>query len=529
MSVTALPMSMLPATISGVSDAELDTIRSLLAVWGAKRPRNELRSVYFDGKMPLKPTGNIPRAAMDKISAVLDWPEKAVTTLAERSIFEGFVAPGAAEDPFDLGVILDANRFDLELPQGITSAYKHSCAFLTTALGDTDAGEPEVVVMARSAEWSAALWDDRRRVVSAALAITSADPDTGDPWSMDVYLPDVVLVLSRRPSGDWSVDRRPNPLGEVLVEPLTYDPQLGRPFGRSRISRTVMNITDHALTTIVRGEIGADFYAIPRIIMTKVAEDAFKDDKWAMAIDRFMGFTKDEDGDGPTVQQFQQMTMQPIMDQYRMYATQFSGATGVPVSNLGIVTDNPPSAEALYADDRRLVVTAKRQNRILGASLKRVAHKVVRLRDGGDVTDEMRQIDVAWANPASISPGAAADALVKLAAVFPWIGESEVGLEMAGFTSSEITRLLADKRRSQGSAALAALVAAGGDQPGGGRVEIEAAELKAKADAMGVLIRAGVEPEDAARQAGLEGVRFTGGVPVSLRMPEADARSLEGR
>lgn len=461
MSVTALPVTSLPATIARVDDAELDTIRSLLAVWADKRSRNRLRSVYFDGKMPLNPTGNIPREAMDRIEAVLDWPEKAVTTLAERSIFEGFVAPGGGDDPFELGPILDANRFDLELPQGITSAYKHSCSFLTTALGDVEAGEPEVVVMARSAEWSAALWDDRRRVVSAALAITSADPDTGDPTSMDVYLPDVVLVLSRHPSGDWSVDRRPNPLGEVLVEPLTYDPQLGRPFGRSRISRAVMNITDHALTTIVRGEIGADFYAIPRIIMTKVAEDAFKDDKWAMAIDRFLGITKDEDGEGPTVQQFQQMTMQPIMDQYRMYATQFSGATGVPVSNLGIVTDNPPSAEALYADDRRLVVTAKRQNRILGASLKRVAQKVIRLRDGGDVTDEMRRIDVSWANPASISPGAAADALVKLVNVFPWIGESEVALEMAGFTASDITRLMADKRRANGAVSVRALIEAG--------------------------------------------------------------------
>lgn len=459
MSVAFVPPGFgLPNAIAHVSDQELDTIRSLWAEWQKKHPRNVLRSAYFEGKNPLKPTGNIPREAMSRIEAVLDWPEKAVTTLAERSVFEGFVAPAQPEDPFDLGAILDANRFDLELPQAITSAYKHSCSFITTALGDVDAGEPEVVVMARSAEWSSALWDDRRRVISAAMAITEVDKTTAQPTAMDVYLPHVVLTLARRSSGAWVAVRRDNPLGEVLVEPLTYDPQLGRPFGRSRISRAVMNITDHALTTIVRTEIGADFYAVPRIIMTKLAEDAISRNKWDLAIDRFLGITKDEDGDGPTVQQFQQMTMQPLMDQYRMYATQFSGATGVPVSNLGIVTDNPPSAEALYADDRRLVVTAKRQNRILGSSLNRVAQKIIRLRDGGDVTDEMRRIDCSWANPASISPGAAADALVKLAAVFPWIGESEVALEMAGFTSSEITRLLSDKRRAMGAQRLAALL-----------------------------------------------------------------------
>src|SRR5690606_12619310 len=124
-----------------------------------------------------------------------------------------------------------------------TSAYKHSCSFITTAMGDTQSGEPEVLVMAREATWSAAMWDSRRRVVSAAMAVTSSD-EHGQPASMDVYLPHVVLSMTRRASGSWVADRGPNPLGGVLVEPLAYDPELTRPFGRSRINRAVMNITD---------------------------------------------------------------------------------------------------------------------------------------------------------------------------------------------------------------------------------------------------------------------------------------------
>lgn len=49
--------------------------------------------------------------------------------------------------------------------------------------------------------------------------------------------------------------------------------------------------------------------------------------------------------------------------------------------------------------------------------------------------------------------------------------------------------------------------------------ESEANQMKARFDALGVAIRAGVDPEDAARRVGLPGVKFTGGVPVSLRMP----------
>lgn len=435
-----------PTFVSGVDDAELDEIRGLFATWQKKFPRNLVRSRYRDMKVRIKPTGNIPEEAIARVEAVSDWPEKAVTALSERSVFEGFVSPGETQDPFDLAGILSENRFDLELPQAIDSAYTHSCSFITTADGDVQSGEPEVVVLAREALWSVAKWDDRRRVVSSAMSVTSTD-DQGQPDGLDVFLPHAVLSLSRRSSGAWVAERRSNPLGEVLVEPLAYAPTLSRPFGRSRINRAVMNITDRALLTIIRSEIASDFYAVPRMYALGVTQDAFTRGKWQAAIDRWFAISKDEDGDTPTVGQFPQMTMQPLSDHYRTIATQFSGATGVPVSNLGIVTENPPSAEALYADDRRIVSTARKQNRVFGSALRRVAQRTVRLRDRSGLTPELAQLDVSWSNPAFTSPATSADALVKLAQVFPWMSESEVALEFAGFSHAEITRLMADKAR----------------------------------------------------------------------------------
>lgn len=461
---TSSVLDSLPRFMTNVTDAELDTIRTLVATWRAKQPRNLIRSTYFDGKMPLKPTGNIPPEAFRRIKAVLGWPEKAVKGLAERTVFDGFVSPGQVQDPFDLAPTLDANRFDLELPQSIVSAFKHSCSFITIARGDTQSAEPDVMVMARSAEWSAGLWDKRRRTVAAAIAITEVDSDA-NPKAMDVYLPGLVLLCKRRPSGSWTAERRSTTLAEVLVEPLTYDPQLDRPFGRSRISRPVMRITDNALMTIVRTEISADFYAAPRMAALGVAEDAFKRGKWAAAIDRWFALTRDEEGELPTVQQFAQMTMQPLTDLYRSYASQFSAETGLPISSLGIVQDNPPSAEGLYAQKEDLIVTARAATRVLGASLRQVARKTVMVRDGlTETPDELRRIQANWLNPAFTSPVTAADALVKLAAVFPWLGETEVALEYAGFTHAEVTRLLADKRRTQGAATTAALIAAGRGQ-----------------------------------------------------------------
>lgn len=53
--------------------------------------------------------------------------------------------------------------------------------------------------------------------------------------------------------------------------------------------------------------------------------------------------------------------------------------------------------------------------------------------------------------------------------------------------------------------------------------------MKAKFDALGVAIRAGVAHQSAAAMLGLDGVEFTGAVPVSLRLPNNDAGSLEDK
>jgi hypothetical protein len=54
------------------------------------------------------------------------------------------------------------------------------------------------------------------------------------------------------------------------------------------------------------------------------------------------------------------------------------------------------------------------------------------------------------------------------------------------------------------------------------------AAVREQAEAMGMMIRAGVESSDAADKVGLGGLAFTGAVPTSLRLPEADAAQLEG-
>lgn len=77
----------------------------------------------------------------------------------------------------------------------------------------------------------------------------------------------------------------------------------------------------------------------------------------------------------------------------------------------------------------------------------------------------------------------------------------------------EVQRILSEKRVADPFTLRPGV----GDELESAEGDEDADELKKRADAMGVLIRSGVDPVDAAKQAGLAGVKFTGERPVSLR------------
>jgi hypothetical protein len=134
----------------------------------------------------------------------------------------------------------------------------------------------------------------------------------------------------------------------------------------------------------------------------------------------------------------------------------------LPLSSLGIAPEsNPSSAEAIHAAKEDLVVEAEAAMRVFGGGLSRIARAAVMLRDGLDrEPDDLRRVQARWRNPSTPSVVSASDALVKQAAVIPWIADSEVALEMLGYDQPTITRLLADRRRSQARDTVAQLASA---------------------------------------------------------------------
>jgi hypothetical protein len=447
--------------IDGLSDDEMAVVSQLLSVWSGRRTKNLKRSLYYDSEQSFKDLGLTLPPQLRNAKFYLGWATMAVRKAAVRSQFEGLRLPGSA-DPFELGETLAANNFGLEFSQGIVSAYKHGMSLVTVAKGA--AGEAPVQIQSHSAESCAAIWDRRSRRISSALTISAMREE--NPSEFIVYLPTVVLSCTRSDRGRWSSTRIENRIGRALVVPVTYDPQLGKPFGRSRISNPVMALTDMAVRAYVRMEGNAEFYSSPQLAIEGIDPDAFEGNasdskKFKLAMDRLIALTRDADGNAPSIKQLQQATMTPHSDMLRTVAMAFSGETGIPPSSLGIIHDNPSSAEAMRAAEHDLLIDVTYQNKfVLSSAVKSIATLAVMVRDGlTEAPDESWRLSASFADPEFRSTSANADAVVKLAAGLPDLAQSTVLLEEI-FDEDKIERIVAERTRAQAGTALTQLLAA---------------------------------------------------------------------
>ena len=92
-------------------------------------------------------------------------------------------------------------------------------------------------------------------------------------------------------------------------------------------------------------------------------------------------FTKDEDGEHPQVGQFQQQSMAPHTEQLRTFAALFAGETGLTLDDLGFVSENPASVEAIRAAHENLRLTARKAQRNFGSGFLNAGYLAACVRD----------------------------------------------------------------------------------------------------------------------------------------------------
>ncbi len=142
-----------------------------------------------------------------------------------------------------------------------------------------------------------------------------------------------------------------------------------------------MNIQQSALRTLKRSEISAEFYSFPQKYILGMDKDAEKLEKWKAAISSMIQISKDEDGDSPTVGQFQQQSMAPYIDQLKMFASLFAGETGLTLDDLGFSTENPSSVEAIKAQHENLRLIARKAQKTFGSGFLNAGYLAACIRD----------------------------------------------------------------------------------------------------------------------------------------------------
>lgn len=452
--------------VADLTDAEQAALDELVAQWRSKRPRNNIRSALYDMKNSERDlmSSQMPEVVRRR-RFVLGWSAIAVDKLNRRCNLEGFYdAAGNDLDALGLDDVMTSNRLAAEVSQAGISSLIHAVSWLVTTQGDTAAGEPEVLINARDASTATGVWDVRRRMVRSFLSLTDFD-DRGEPVGMVMYLPDLNVTMAKV-DGRWTVDRQEHSFG-VPVDPLRYKPRLGRPFGSSRISRAVMSIHMQALAAMIRADVNGEAYSLPRFILLGATEQAFQNADgspkaaWQAAWDAVWAVGDDEEASTPRadVKQFNGQSPEPQNAHLRMLAQMFSGETGIPIGELGIIGDaNPTSAEALQVSRDDLIAEAEQTTDNWSPDLSSSITRALSMLNGGDIPD--LDIKPKWRSPMHVSRAAAADAGTKVVDKLPWLAETEVGMELMGLSRDQIDRALVERRRLGGSAALRAVAAA---------------------------------------------------------------------
>lgn len=333
----------------------------------SKRTRVLLRYEYYEMKNAVKDLSKMTPPDMQWLAGTLGWCAKSVDSVADRLCFREF-----KEDNFELNDIFKMNNPDILFDSAITSALISSCCFIY--ISADEAGYPRLQVI--DGANATGIMDPITGMLKEGYAVLDRDVENGNPILEAYFVPGRTDYVRNGETVDSVENDAPYP----LLVPVIFKPDAKRPFGHSRISRSCMKIMQSALRTMKRSEISAEFYSFPQRYALGISED-LEIDKWRATMSAMLTFTKDEDGDAPTVGQFQQQSMSPYIDQMRMWASLFAGETGLTMDDLGFVSDNPSSQEAIKASHENLRLVARKAQRTFGTGFLNVGYLAACLRD----------------------------------------------------------------------------------------------------------------------------------------------------
>lgn len=343
----------------------IDYLRNKLAV---KRTRVLTRYKYYDMKNTARDLSGVMPEQFNWLCPVLGWCAKAADSISERIVFEGF-----GNDSLGLNEIYDLNSKDVLADSAISSALVTACSFVYISLGADNFPRMQSIDGGNAT----GIIDPVTRMLTEGYAVLERD-DMGNPSTEGYFTSEATWIYR---AGEKSPTRYDNPAPFALLVPMVHRADPTRPFGRSRISRACMELTNSAIRTLRRSEVSAEFYSFPQKYVVGMSSTAQQLDKWKATISSLLQFDKDEDGDHPILGQFQQQSMTPYNEQLKTIASMFAGETGLTLDDLGFSTANPSTPEAIRASHETLRLAARKAQRDFAVGFLNAGYLAACLRD----------------------------------------------------------------------------------------------------------------------------------------------------
>lgn len=448
--------------IKGLPEEERVKLHELITTFDNHSAKNGIKNRYYEGKIPLSEV-NLGIALPDglmKLEIGCAWGGKAVDVLAGRSMFDGFVGiNGNVVEAIDR--IAAENHLVGSYKKACKDELKFGCVFATLSEGEGRKAK----IRFHSPQTAAAKWDGEKNRIAYGFAIIDTAPDNDHDWTptlLNYYTDEAIWVIEKTDRG-WEAEQHLHKMGRPLMEALIWNADSNKPFGKSRIKDDIRRLIQGYVRTVANASIGLEFATSPQKYLLGVTDEQFEavvNDKFRQYVGSLLAATNNpETGEKPSFGQLMQGTITPHVDMLRILSTQFAAATGLSVTDTGVINDaNPTSSDAILAQSQTLIQTAKELNEGNAEALKNIILMALAIENNisfTDLTDEQKAIVAHFKNPAMPSVAVTADAAVKIASVREGFAETDVFLEMLGFDKADIRRIKSQEGRSRGMSLVA--------------------------------------------------------------------------
>ena len=247
-----------------------------------------------------------------------------------------------------------------------------------------------------------------------------------------------------------------------MMVALIWDATNDKPFGQSRLKEPIRRLIQGYVRTVANATIGLEFATSPQKYLLGVSDeqyDALINDKFKQYVGSILYSTNNpETGEKPTYGQLSQGNIEPHVQMLRMLATQYSAATGLAVTDVGVINDaNPTSSEAIIAQSQTLILMAEQLNRANEDTLYRLGRMMLAVEYGitpDELSEDEQGIIAHFKNPAMPSVASTTDAALKIATAREGFANTDIFLEMIGFDQADIRRIRAQEQRAKGESIL---------------------------------------------------------------------------